>query len=178
MKICFVDEAGCTGELVNRNADIQPVFCIGAVVVDQNELVDLTSKYIELKRTFFPRKMNADQYMGNILKEVKGSDIRKRACDRSRNVRRHSIGYIDKLLKLLEEKHAAIFGRVWIKEIGTPINGRSIYTSSIQRICEYFQSYLELNDDVGIIVVDSRLKHLNSQVAHSIFTQKFKATGD
>jgi hypothetical protein len=31
---------------------------------------------------------------------------------------------------------------------------------------------------LGIIIADSRVKRLNTQVAHSIFTQKFKSSGD
>jgi hypothetical protein len=33
-------------------------------------------------------------------------------------------------------------------------------------------------NDLGIVIVDSRVKRLNTQVAHSIFTQKFKSSGD
>lgn len=59
-----------------------------------------------------------------------------------------------------------------------PINGTSIYTYSIQSIYTSFQNYLTKAEDIGFVIADSRLKQLNSQVAHSIFTQKFKGTGD
>jgi hypothetical protein len=54
----------------------------------------------------------------------------------------------------------------------------SVYTYSIQSIYADFQHYLTENNDFGTVIVDSRLKHLNTRVAHSIFTQKFKSTGD
>ncbi|WP_258599320.1 DUF3800 domain-containing protein [Mesorhizobium sp. AR07] len=53
-----------------------------------------------------------------------------------------------------------------------------IYTFSLQSIYTDFQNYLTQEGDVGFVIVDSRLKHLNTPVAHSIFTQKFKGTGD
>jgi hypothetical protein len=81
-------------------------------------------------------------------------------------------------MKLLERYQAKIFGRVWIKGIGLPINGRAIYTSSIQAICGDFQRLLDLENNHGVIVADSRTPVLNSDVSHSIFTQKFRAAGD
>jgi hypothetical protein len=69
-------------------------------------------------------------------------------------------------------------GRVLVKGIGAPINGRSVYTCAIQTIFSAFQSYLSLIDDTGIIVMDSRRKDQNVNVAHSIFTQKFQAGSD
>ncbi|MBZ0217513.1 MAG: DUF3800 domain-containing protein [Fimbriimonadaceae bacterium] len=64
------------------------------------------------------------------------------------------------------------------QENSPAVNGTAIYTSSLQCIYTYFQNYLAQQDDVGFVIVDSRLKHLNTPVAHSIFTQKFKGTGD
>jgi hypothetical protein len=65
-----------------------------------------------------------------------------------------------------------------IKGIGQLFDGTAVYTSSIQAVCAYFQHYLARQDDLGIIIADSRVKRLNTQVAHSIFTQKFKSSGD
>ena len=116
--------------------------------------------------------------MGWILPEVKGADLRKAACDNSRAVRRHRIGYLDHIVKLSEECEAKLIGRIWIKGIAEPIDGTAIYTYSVQSIYTVFQNYLTQTNDVGFVIVDSRLKPLNTQVAHSIFTQKFKGTGD
>ena len=41
-----------------------------------------------------------------------------------------------------------------------------------------FQKYLETQDDLGIFIADSRTARDNTQVSHSIFTQKFKLSGD
>jgi hypothetical protein len=93
-------------------------------------------------------------------------------------MRRHAYGYIGEVLKLLEITGGRVIGRVWIKGIGKPFNGTAIYAASIQSIYTAFQDYLNRYEDRGVVIVDSRLKHLNTPVAHSIFTQKFKVGGD
>lgn len=179
MKICYVDEAGCTGALPTSTSSIQPVLAVGGLIIDYGRLHHLTDRLLDLKKTFFPNLARpGTKHMEWMLKEIKGADIRKDACDPNRNVRRHRLTFLDKLLDLCETCDAKIVGRVWVKGIGAPVNGTSIYTYSLQSIYTYFQNYLTQNDDVGFVVVDSRLKHLNNQVAHSIFTQKFKGTGD
>ena len=55
---------------------------------------------------------------------------------------------------------------------------RSIYTSSIQSACRNFSAFLDWRDDTGFMVADSRTPALNTQVSHSIFTQKYRAKGD
>ncbi|MGE0651473.1 MAG: DUF3800 domain-containing protein [Alphaproteobacteria bacterium] len=48
----------------------------------------------------------------------------------------------------------------------------------MQSLCESFQKSLERSDDIGFITADSRTHTLNLNVSHSIFTQKFKRSGD
>jgi len=179
MKICYVDEAGCTGHLPNAVTDIQPALIISGIIIDYGKLHYITERLLNLKQRFFPNAAPAGtSHMGWMLKEIKGAELRRDACDPSRNVRRHRLGYLSEILNLCEECDAKFVGRIWIKGIGEPINGVSIYTFSIQSIYTDFQNYLAKTDDIGFVIVDSRLKHLNTQVAHSIFTQKFKGTGD
>lgn len=184
MRICYVDESGDTGTLPAANSPVQPVLVIAGVDVPQECVHNLTLDFISLKREFFPGlepKEGIGTYLGWILVEIKGSELRKQAVDpKNRNARRHAIRFLDKVIGLLEQNEAHISGRVWIKGIGNPINHRSIYTFSLQHICTCFSDCL--SDDKharsGVVISDSRNKVLNSQVAHSIFTQKFKTTGD
>jgi len=179
MKICYVDEAGCTGGLPSATSPIQPTLSIVGLIIDYNRLHRATESLLQLKQRFFPNiTPGGRQYLGGILAEVKGADLRRDAASGSRNVRRHSFGFLNGIMNICEEAEARIVGRVWVKGIGSPIDGRSVYTSSIQAICAYFHDYLARTNDLGIVIADSRLKHLNSQVAHSIFTQKFKSSGD
>lgn len=99
------------------------------------------------------------------------------ACE-SKRQRRHVFGFLNGVLDICEAFDAKIVGRVWIKAIGQPFDDVAVYTSSIQAICAYFHDYLARQNDLGIIIADSRVKQLNTQVAHSIFTQKFKSSGD
>lgn len=179
MKICFIDEAGCCGSLPHSTSDIQPVLAICGLILDYGRLHDVTRDLLDLKRDMFPgRSVDKHHYLSNILTEIKGSELRKHACANGRNLRRHTFRFIDCALNICEKADAKIVARVWIKKLGAPINGRSIYTSSIQAITASFHDYLSKQNDLGIMIADSRVKNLNSQVAHSIFTQKFKGGRD
>lgn len=179
MKICYVDEAGCTGMLPSIHSDIQPVLVISGIIIDYGRLHNMTEDLLNLKQRFFPNAApKGTSHMGWMLREIKGAELRRDACASSRKVRRHSMGYLSEILKLCEKCGAKFVGRIWVKAIAIPINGTSIYTYSMQQIYTDFQNYLSKENDTGFVIVDSRLKHLNTQVAHSIFTQKFKGTGD
>lgn len=178
MKICFVDEAGCTGKLPTHDSRIQPAFVLTGMIIDYLKLRTVTERLLQHKQRFFPNAVRNTHYLSGILDEVKGSDLRRNAASRERNVRRHTFGYLDGIMSICEDANVRLIGRVWIKNIGENFDGLSVYTSSVQRMCEYFQKYLTQEDELGFIIADSRLKPLNSQVAHSIFTQKFRIAGD
>ena len=179
MKICYVDESGCTGRLVSSTDPIQPILVIGGLIVDVDCLHQLTNSLILLKKRFFPGLApSSTTHMGWVLREIKGADLRRDACSPSRKVRRHTFGYLGEILKLVAAHDGKLVGRVWVKGIGVPFNGTAVYTYSLQSIYRDFQNYLEKHDAAGVVILDARLKHLNTPVAHSIFTQKFKATGD
>ena len=147
--------------------------------MDYSKLHVMTESLLDLMQRFFPNIAPlGSSHLDWIRKEVKGSDLRKDACEGGRNIKRHRKIYISNILGICEAIGAKLTGRIWIKGIGQPINGVSIYTFSIQSIYTDFQNYLTKTNDIGQVIVDSRLQHLNAGVAHSIFTQKFKGTGD
>lgn len=113
-----------------------------------------------------------------MLGEVKGAELRKQACAPGRRLRRQALGFLDSLLALLEKRQARLVGRLWIKGIGQPFNGRAVYTSSMQHIFRYFEHLLAASSEIGMVVADSRTKPQNTVVAHSILTQKFASGGD
>ncbi|MBN2740434.1 MAG: DUF3800 domain-containing protein [Rhodobacteraceae bacterium] len=179
VKICYIDEAGCTGCIESSTSNIQPTLSIIGAIVDYGKLHKLTSDLLDLKKRFFPKLLPATAtHLDWIQAEVKGSEIRKQVCQTGRNQRRAAIGVLDNLQTLCDQADLKLVGRIWIKGIGKPVNGTSIYTYSIQSIYHDFQRYLEETNDIGFVVADSRVQHLNTQVAHSVFTQKFKGTGD
>jgi hypothetical protein len=179
VKICYVDEAGCTGTLDSPTSSIQPTLVIVGLIIDYSSLHKATAELINAKKHFFPKLLPAAAtHLDWIREEVKGSDVRKQICSSSRNERRHGFGFLDTITKICTDAQASVVGRVWVKEVAVSVKGTAIYTSSIQSVYGDFQRYLTSHNDVGFVVADSRLKHLNTQVAHSIFTQKFKGSGD
>ncbi len=179
MYICYVDEAGCPGPLPTATSNVQPILAVCGVVVNQVRIADLTRDFIQLKRTFYPGSLPMGSHaLGWILVEVKGSELRRNVVDGSKRIRRHAIGFLDKLVELLELYECRLKGRIWVKGIGKPFKGRSVYTASIQYIHHWFNEWLVHRDDHGIVVCDSRDQALNRIVSHSVFTEKFRAAGD
>lgn len=178
MQICYVDESGDDSDLLSAQSNTQPVFAIGGLIIDSEQLHALTLDFLHLKATFFPALCPSGPHLDRILPEIKGSELRKKIAIGTRQERRHAIGVLDHALDVIEGHGARYVGRVWVKAPGIPFGGRAVYTSSVQSIHEYFQSYLENIDDLGVLIADSRTFTGNVQVAHSIFTQKFKRDGD
>ncbi len=158
---------------------IQPLLVIAGIVVHQNHLTNLTQEYLQLKRKFFPALTPSTiPFLQHVKVEIKGSDLRTAVRTGNRNRRRHTFGFLDGYVDILERYNAKIFGRIWVKGIGKSINGAAIYTSSIQAACSDFQNLLEFENLSGIMIADSRDYLQNIGVSFSIFTQKFKANGD
>jgi hypothetical protein len=179
VQVCYVDEAGCPGPLPAATSNIQPVLVTCGLVFGQPVIPDLTKEFIQLKRRFYPRARAAGSHpLDWILLEVKGSELRRLVVDPSRRKRRHATGFLDKIVELLETYDCRIKGRIWVKGIGQPFNGRSVYTSSVQYIHHWFNEWLGHRREEGIVLCDSRDHALNRVVAHSIFTEKFRVAGD
>lgn len=179
MHLCYVDESGCTGCLPSSGSPIQPVFVLAGIVIEQAYLHDLTLDFIALKQEYFPGKRgNSSEYLDWMLVEVKGSELREYIRSEGRDRRRQVMRFLDDLLALLERNKVRIIGKLFIKGIGQPFNGTAVYTSSVQSICAHFQAYLASQQAAGMVIVDSRNKPKNTNVSHSVFTQKFRAQGD
>ena len=179
VRICYVDEAGCPGALPSATSNVQPVLVVCGLVFRQPVVQDLTREFISLKQRFYPDSFPPGaSALDWILVEVKGAELRQRAVVSSRRSRRHALSFLDNAVGLLETSGCRVKGRVWVKGIGQPFNGRSVYTSSIQYIHHWFNEWLEHEGDEGLVVCDSRDQHLNRIVSHSIFTQKYSTGGD
>ena len=175
--ICYIDEAGCSTALPSAVTDIQPVLAIGCLIVPQEALADLTTDFLKLKRKFYPRQFQSVHLLDDVRQEIKGSDvragIRKQGTKASTQLR-----FGDEVLALFEHYGCRILGAVWVKGIAKPFKHREIYTRSVQMACKRFQDFLEDKKSHGLIIADFRTTQLNDQVAHSIFTQKYRAKGD
>lgn len=179
MMVFYVDEAGCLGTLPTAISPIQPVFAIAGIVLRRECLQAFTLDWLNLKERFFPNlRPLAPDFLDWIMVEIKGSELRKSIRQGPRDPRRHALGFMDKFLHLLEGHNAKLLGRIYVKPIGPIFNGRSVYTSAIQAIAVDFQQYLAASGRQGLMVLDSRYKAANTNVSHSVFTQKFQAAGD
>ena len=174
---CFIDEAGDLGALGSPPLpNDQPVLAIGGLLVDVTHLASLTDNFLNLKQQYFPGlPYPSAMPLDRILPEIKGADIRSNATRGTPRQRRHAIGFLDRILGLLQHHDAKLVARIWVKGIGLPFDATSVYTSSIQGICSYFEHYLTQTNGTGICIADSRNKFKNVSVSHSIFTRKFSS---
>lgn len=180
MYFCYIDEAGCTGVLPTSTSEIQPILVLCGLVVPYSSLRELTSEFLALKRKFNPgltSKLNHD--LDIVKHEIKGAeDLRKPIRKKNRNQKRRSIGFINKTLELLEKSECKLIPNIYIKAPEKEFDGGALYSRSVQYIHKHFQSYLEHKQDNGVVIADHRSHTLNIGVSHSIFTQKFKSSGD
>jgi hypothetical protein len=152
---------------------------MGAIFIDAGDLPAITRGFLEIKGRFYPLLMPAERpFLDRVLVEIKGADLRNDIRNARQPHNRTAIGFLDQLFGLLEDHHVRMVARVWIKGIGAAINGTSVYTASVQAIYRYFQNYVTGLNDRGIVIADGRSKTKNVNVAHSIFTQKFRQLGD
>jgi hypothetical protein len=180
--LCYVDEAGCPGALPAADSQVQPALVLCGLIVPQPRLHAITEGFMSLKWEFNPRLRvdgRGPKHWLDIVKyEIKGSDLRGDVRARNRNRRRAVFGFLDKVLSLLEANDAHLVCRMYIKAPGKPFPGRRVYTASMQVMCEVLEHFLDAKQSHGMIVADHRTASLNSIVAHSIFTQKFRQGGD
>ncbi len=179
MQLCYVDEAGCTGQLAHSHSPVQPLLVVGSVFIAESELQELTHGFLKLKGRYFS-PLFPDDYslLDRIQTEIKGADLRRDVRVGKRSPRRMAIGFLDDLFDLLVRLRVRLVARVWIKPIGAPINGTGLSTSSMQSLFQYFQEFLTSVNEKGCVIADSRSKTKNINVAHSVFTQKYQRMGD
>ena len=180
MYFCYIDEAGCTGNLPSNQTDIQPVFVLCGLIIPESSIVSITHDFLALKRQFNPSLAQTLDHALDIVKhEIKGAeDLRKPIRKNNRNNKRRAIGFLDKVLDILEKHECQILPHIYVKSPHKEMDGVSLYSRSTQYINSHFQAFLHQQDSKGIMIADSRNHELNVRVSHSIFTQKFKTSGD
>jgi len=180
MRILYVDESGDTNPLKLSDTASQPVLVVGSAAVDAARLESLTRQWVDLKKRFFPGLCDpaATGRWSWQTAEIKGTDLRRAIRQNSRRERRQAIGFLDRTFDLADAHSVRLASRVWIKDPGARFDGRAVYTSSVQWLCERFDASLQSPTDSGFVIADSRTPGPNAILSHSVFTQKFRATGD
>jgi hypothetical protein len=167
--------------LPSATSQVQPALVLAGLMIPQESLHNLTERFMRLKLEFNPKirgSSHAKHWLDIVKHEIKGSDLRGDVRNKNRNRVRAVFRFIDEVFGLLEGCDAKLVARMYIKAPGSPFPGRRVYTASMQAVCEVFQHLLESQNRQGMIVADHRTAALNSMVAHSIFTQKFRQGGD
>jgi hypothetical protein len=108
--ICYIDEAGCATPLATKKTDVQPILAIAGLIVDQRVLTELTTEFLTLKRSYFPKLFTSAHLLDDIREEIKGSDVR--GAIRRRGLKaRTELRYVDDLLALLERLDCRVMGQ-------------------------------------------------------------------
>lgn len=148
------------------------------VIIDSRAIPLLTREFLRLKRQFFPNRFSRGPALDHVLTEVKGSELLHRTRSSSRDHRRQARLVRLDLLNLLERHDCRIVGRVWIKEPGRALKADATYCYAVQDIVTHLCHFLHANGSRGALIADSRSPNLNLQVAHSVFTQKWRTGSD
>ena len=175
MYICYVDESGGF-EAPNTAPNATPLMAFAGLIIRTDQLGPLTVDFLRLKERFITESVT--EYLDYVLLEIKGSDLRSGVRSGSRRKQRYALGVLDGVTSLVDKYRLRLVGRIWIKEAYEGLKPRESYTFSIQNIANHFNRFLQGHDAQGIMLCDGRRPHLDSQVAHSVFTQKHKLSGD
>jgi hypothetical protein len=174
---CYLDESGGC-EPPDQSPNATPVMVILGVVIPAREIPALTRDFLALKRRHFPGRFQCGPALDHVLVEVKGGDILQMARSASRDRRRQAWLFRCALIDLVRAYRCRIVGRVWAKEKGKILKPDSTYCYAVQDICLHFGKFLIETRSRGVLIADGRTQRLNVNVAHSIFTQKWRSGGD
>ncbi|TFB10488.1 DUF3800 domain-containing protein [Candidatus Marinimicrobia bacterium MT.SAG.4] len=163
--VFYVDESGDPNRhSVPIKIGTTPIFTLSALGLPLSDWRDYTSEYLQLKRRFFKSEINRTRVHAAKW-EIKGSDLSKP----SNKDDRRGAKFLEKVIELIERYKGKLFAVSVIKSVGHPTLATSIYTSSLQILVERLSIYVGESNIYanGIIIVDSRKKHLDRQVAES-----------
>ena len=146
------------------------------LIMRSGSLASLTAEFLHVKRRFYPQKV--PHRLNSMLTEIKGERLRAALRSPSRRKRRHALGVLDAVVKLLELHDVRIVGRVWVKQPATALQPDPTYCYAVQDIARHFHHFLALHEAQGLLLCDARDHRQDVRVAHSVFTQKHKRDGD
>lgn len=175
MLLAYLDESGDEQPL--RTPEDPPVLVIAAVVVGHENVKTIVWRFLQLKKRYNPSLAKDGVQLSDLIRfEVKGSNVRRDVRSATRRNRRRAIGFLDAVLKLLEEEHASILGEVYIK--GAKPLSTWVYPDAVARLASRFEHQLEAAGTQGMIIMDARTKVKNTPSVHRLTTARFKSGGD
>lgn len=146
MLLAYLDESGDEQPL--RTPEDPPVLVIAAVVVGHENVKNIVWRFLQLKKRYNPSLAIDGVQLSDLIRfEVKGSNLRRDVRSATRRNRRRAIGFLDAVLKLLEEEHASILGEVYIK--GAKPLSTWVYPDAVARLASRFEHQLQSSDTQG-----------------------------
>ena len=173
----YLDESGST-EPPDQGSNATPCMAIVGVIVDAALVPVLTREFLAFKRRHFPHRFERGHALSHVLAEVKGAELLQMTRHPSRGKRRRALLARSELLELLDRYGARVLGRVWVKQPGVSLKPTETYTVAVQDIAVHFGQFLLEHQSQGIFIADARNQATNIEVAHSVFTQKWRTGGD
>ncbi|GGU74301.1 DUF3800 domain-containing protein [Lentzea flava] len=177
MHLCYLDESGGS-EPPDQSPNATPVMVILGLIIDASLVPALTRDFLALKRRHFPGRFPTGPALNHVLTEIKGSELLQMTRSDSRNKRRQAHIFRLELLDLVTRYDCKVVGRVWVKEKGKSLKVTASYCYAVQDISLHFSQFLLANRSHGLLIADGRTQAQNIQVAHSVFTQKWRTGGD
>jgi Protein of unknown function (DUF3800) len=178
LKLCYIDEAGGF-EAEGSTPSATPLMVVAGLILDHRLIRTITTEHLRIKQIYFPGSLGTGTHLLDyILAEIKSTRLKRYLRSQRRDERRLVIGYLDRIVELLERSEARVIGRVWVKEPGLGLDPASSYNYAIQDLARHFTHLLFTQQEVGLILCDSRMHAKNRQVSHSVFTLKQRLIGD
>jgi Protein of unknown function (DUF3800) len=176
--ICYVDESGSADLLCEKTTNSTPILAIGGLIVPGGQQLNLAWDFLQLKKIYNPSLARATYLSEVIRTEVKGSDLRADLRAGTRRRRRRAIGFLDKVFTLVERYQCRLVGRVWVKDLDVELIDRKVYSSGVGWIGQAFHQYLDVRDQEGLVLLDSRTKVKNTPNVDGVTTQRLRHGGN
>jgi hypothetical protein len=178
LKVCYIDEAGGF-EAEGSTPSATPLMVVAGLVLDHRIIRTVTAEHLRLKQVFFPGSLGTGKHMLDyILAEIKSTRLKRYLRSQRRDERRLVIGYLDRIVDLLERSDARIIGRIRVKQPGLGLDPIGSYNYAVQDVSRHFAHLLRTQHEIGVVLCDSRMHAQNRQVSHSVFTLKQRLGGD
>lgn len=174
MFLCYLDESG--DEHALRTPTDPPVLVIGGIVVAERASKLLTWDFLQLKKTYNRVLDRPETKLSDLIAfEVKGSNLRADLRSTSRRRHRSAIGFLDRLLDLLDRHNVSLVSEIHVK--GGKDLSRWVYGESVAALAGRFEAQLRAAETSGIMVLDARTKSKNVPSVQRITTKRFKSGG-
>ena len=163
MYFFYIDESGSPEShhepLLNGET---PIFTLNSLCVHENNWRNLDRDYLRLKKRFFAKEIGnkSPEYY-----EIKGNELT--GPHNRTNDRDHA--FLKQVISLCNRYNIFTFSIILVKNPANPTPKKSLYTMALQYLVERFHAFLEESADSGsgLMIVDSRMKNLDIEVAKS-----------